>query len=724
MDTNNTQLKRGNPVGDDIIFEDINPKSDSSAILHNDIPMNKIIERIWNAIDNKLSRNVNSVNGKTGVVILDAKDVGLDKVDNVSFADIKKWVIDQLSRATNHIQIVSFLTEVQEICNTGNKAYNGAAYYSDYGFTENTRPHIGYIYWDESNETLAYYDHEIRIPIKGDSSINYNPNGDGTFGVKISSKEKILKVNTNGTASEQGLYLDESKLGGGSLLYLEGMYGNGDPDDENAFLYCNEESAPEDSPYVIIKIDGKQVNERLKLRNTNINVGTFILCNFKDYRTIDENDDITIPEDLAADFMGRTPALGRVKTVPSETESIDYYEIDFFTLKQKPGWGLKTMYDHDFTPLIENPMLTPRLATQRKTLETDLNFSGLQIFQERKLDDQDVDVPIEHDWYTNDPPTLLFTPMGLIHRTREGIGIVTDGSMYIAPFAEYGYGSSTSDEGSYEEEGVTKYYGSSIIGNWDAQMPEEYKTLTEEYKKGVSNPMSAIGINLDKLLARPAYDSSKDGHGANYVAANISGLRISKGDFNPVNVRSGCDNYEWYGARYGEPNFTSDNNIFYQYDGATGGLSVNVGKFLEIDPGMNVQDKTGVFYDGGKINVRIGKGLMGEPDELDSSNRKIKGNRIQVKIGKGIAFDDTAGETKDSLMVKIDPTRNDLDFDENGCLYIKNNIPGGTKSILRIEDYNHTTFDFNPTGADETVSANIETLTLGPGLMLRQSNND
>ena len=143
---------------------------------------------------------------------------------------------------------------------------------------------------------------------------------------------------------------------------------------------------------------------------------------------------------------------------------------------------------------------------------------------------------------------------------------------------------------------------------------------------------------------------------------------------------------------------------------SSGGLSVNVGKYLEIEPG-NFPDKAEQYYDGGKINVRIGDGLEGEQIQYEEGHR-VKGNRIQVKTGDGIEID----ELTRSVKVQIDPERGDLDFDESGNLIVAN--PAVQTGVLRIKDVDNNTFDFNPSGAPITAETVITELLLGPGLKI------
>ena len=98
------QLKREETVGDDVVLSDINPKTNTQSIddsVSGD-SLDKTLDRMWQSINNKLSRIVNSVNGRTGVVVLSPEDVGLDQVDNVSLSDIKKWVLNRLTQEFNN----------------------------------------------------------------------------------------------------------------------------------------------------------------------------------------------------------------------------------------------------------------------------------------------------------------------------------------------------------------------------------------------------------------------------------------------------------------------------------------------------------------------------------------------------------------------------------------------------------------------------------------------
>ena len=64
----NVQLREEEIVGDEVVLSDIYPKTNTSSVV-DDISgttLNETLDRIQEKINNKLSRVVNSVNGRTG----------------------------------------------------------------------------------------------------------------------------------------------------------------------------------------------------------------------------------------------------------------------------------------------------------------------------------------------------------------------------------------------------------------------------------------------------------------------------------------------------------------------------------------------------------------------------------------------------------------------------------------------------------------------------------
>lgn len=713
MESKITQLKQEQIVGDNVVFEDVHPKTVSEAVYDDGTPLNEVISRIWNSVNNKLSRVVNSVNGRTGVVVLNKTDIGLSDVDNVSYAEIKQWVVDQLSKISNHLQLVDRMEEIDELIASDDKQLNGAPFFSERGYNQDKNSYIGYIYWDDSTKQLLHKERKIRAITDTDMSIIYDEAfgskdySNGKIGVNIAPGEDVLKVLDTGDKVTSGLMIDKNKIGT-QIIEIDGMYGDGTATDSSALLYFG--TAPATAKEVEIYIDGNKVNfNNLKIRREGLTEGLLILCHFKDYRTFDSFDAPVIPNGMAPDFMGRTSALGRVRQVPSEIRQTYKYIIDFHTLRTNPGWGMQVMTDHrnSATP---DQKLIPKVAVTNNA--DHINYSGLQIFAFDRTTDQNVDSPDTKIRSLYDSASLTIAPTGITAPSRSGIAVTTDYSLAISPVALYG--NKTYDVEEYskytDSKGVEHYYGSYRIGNWAVPIPEGYHDIDQDYIYGASTNFAPLGVNLDKYIMFQGIGSGTDRdeemrkyHGSQHLAINISGLRITKPSYHESSLVK--DKYEltkrpkeWFGGHYGddifEPEFLDDTEL----RGATGGLSVNVGKYLEIAPG-EVPDKSEEYYDGGKVNVRIGKGLEGEPVTYDDSNHQITGNRIQIKL---------------------DPNRNDLGFDDEGRLIIKNPISGGPNSILRFTDADSHSFDYNPTGADPSDENNIFHISLGPGLVISE----
>lgn len=740
MNTNTTQLKQETLVGNDPVLEDIYPKTDSSVVFDNGIPVDQMIDRLWNSINNKLSRVVNSVNGRSGVVVLKKEDVGLSNVDNVSFADIKQWVIDQFAKANNHLQLVDTMADIDELCATNDKTLHNAPFFAEHGYQNDSRPYIGYIYWDNGTNQLMHDQRPIPIIGEADASIIYNEvvgskdYSNGKIGVNIVPGERILKLRDTGDKSTSGLYIDDSEISS-TLLKIDGVYGNGTPQDEDALLYFDSSSIPQDAKTVNIIIDGELIQD-LKLRNTDISKGTLILCDFKDYRVYDSTShQYVYPTGMLSGLCGRTQAIGKVTQVPDETLQINTYVINFYTLiTQYPGWGLKQMEDHtnqDNEPT--NYALTIDVAN-RIDLSTHARsgntYAGLQVFLDPSKN-QTFDYP-DDEPYPSTPRSgdFLITPRGAEFVVRGGLGITTDYSLTLTAVGNHDAASSPEkypDPDTHEE----KPFGSKEYANWASPMPGTYSEVTTEepYGDGVANKFSAIGVNLNKNVQwkNDVPEEESKYHGSIFRFANISGLRIEKGtifahtDQHHYNERlKERENKtpRWFGMNWGDARLTAETMNLDDLLGSSGGISVNVGKFLEIDPGTSFPENNEEYYESGKINVRIGYGLHPEPEtEYEDPEMKhpLNGNRIEVFLDedKGLEFIKHASER--AIGVKLGQDGG-LAFDANGGLVVSN--PMVSSRILRIKDGSNNTFDFNPTGATITESTPIDELLLGPGLKI------
>lgn len=296
------QLSRETIVGDDVVNEDIYPNTNTKSVNDDQsgTSLNDTIERIWAAINNKLSRVVNSVNGRSGVVVLDSSDVGLENVDNVSFNDIKSWVLDELSKVFDYKKIKLFSNKsALDMCIRENNMNDLFApfYVENWGEPNDVRPHIGCIILDPSDSSRLACTH-MSIPGIGstDDSLSYkNNNADdatlrpaGDLRVKISSHEDALYVSTEGTAEERGLLIDKNAIGGVFHFY-DGIYGTPVPDPErpSSWIYENGLLSTDTHgthPVCRIFIDGNEIDGQYYLEDESIHQDDTIVCNFFDYR--------------------------------------------------------------------------------------------------------------------------------------------------------------------------------------------------------------------------------------------------------------------------------------------------------------------------------------------------------------------------------------------------------------------------------------------------------
>jgi hypothetical protein len=223
----NVQLREEEIVGDEVVLSDIYPKTNTSSVV-DDISgttLNETLDRIQEKINNKLSRVVNSVNGRTGVVVLDSEDVGLGNVDNVSFSDIKGWVINLLVSefANKRIALLNSLDEADAIANENKEANRDRPFFAQSGYSNlrDKKSYIGYFYYDDSVKKLKITYRSINTIGSTDGSLIYDTSV-GNLMVRIKSTEKALRVSQD--LSDPGLYIDKSNVMP-TIRYFDGVWG-------------------------------------------------------------------------------------------------------------------------------------------------------------------------------------------------------------------------------------------------------------------------------------------------------------------------------------------------------------------------------------------------------------------------------------------------------------------------------------------------------------------
>ncbi|MBR5296291.1 MAG: hypothetical protein IKU29_00270 [Parabacteroides sp.] len=695
MAQDKVQLKREELIGNEVVLQDINPKTSTNSIEDSTsgAPLDKTLAMIKNMINNKLSRVVNSVNGRTGVVVLDAGDVGLDNVDNISFDDIKKWVIEYIGDifGTKRIILKEYLTQIHEIIGTNDKSYADTPFYCEKGnaATEDYMSYIGYIYWDNTTETLKEEHLQIRVIGYTDRSLIYNNEymnlGQGGLGLNIWSGEDALKIRNNiiskeGYAPEDlqnsGLYLDKEKVVP-NVLFFDGVYGEltgtgTEMHSQNELVYWSND--PYDTTYstlplIQIQINGTPISLDATSGSTpqalhttqNMKIGDLVLCNFSFDQYIN-NDDPNHVDMLYAGMVDaltcRQPALGRViqaANIDTNTPCI----VDFKPQKPNVSRGLKlintnTSYGRPKDTAIGIDTLE---ATMRMNDGTSIyahpgsNISGLNAVDKHYL-------PYRDDKRTN--PKSLFTvyPTGksnnLLTETdfqfeNNSLFILPNFSMCVIPGYEF-----------------TQHSLLHPIMNWNPTSP-----MGDIHDLG-NQKWNMIGINLEKVMWGDDYEETPTYQNAR----NISGLRVNTDNDDLTD--------EWFG--YGDDT-TPKESLKH-----SGGLSVNVGDFLDIGSQEELDNpepsSKAHYYDEGKVNVRIDpdKGLGNTGD-----------NRLGINIAEGEVYipsemteSDTTPTWRDGGLKFIpnsisDPNHSPISVNtgrnSNG-LGVKNNVKVNTVYLL------------------------------------------
>lgn len=611
MSMDNVQLKQEELLNDDIVLSDINPISNTNSI-DDSATGEKVadtISRIWAAINNKLTRVVNSVNGRTGVVILSAEDVGLGNVDNVSYTEIKQWVLDQLEAAFNKhvLKLYPNMDAVYAVCETADKSYDKVPFYCEHKDANDLRAYIGYYFWDNESSILNFESRPIGSIGYTDNSLIYIPdNGGDTYnprnfpmgglGVNIHPDEEALMI-VNGTSKEDsGLRIDPAKLPGG-MRYSDSIYQETLQSDTTAILagYSSAKGSPV-SIYLndvqITSTNGFYIN---KLLEKPLTTNTTIYTNFK-WNTNGTTNGV---KDVV--LMARQPAIGIVTSAPSSAQPDVPYEIRFYSVKpySDDAFGIKLYTSHtegDFTDTILGLHLS-------EDTTNGMPLSGLQALStKRKLNDTATQ---------STPYGSIVTPWGFETGVNNGLFIESDTALCIyprksaRPVADHGFiwGGST--------ESSRLAYGSEIAINWIDEKRFDSEVSTTDFssstpENGYASKPSELSLNLYKFIR--GTDESTAGINPPYKFTNASGLRVLRAQNEAYIDKRDITNAEFSELGITDGKDAEGNTILMpKIMQHLSGVSVNVGKFLEILPKNTL--KADDYYEGGKVQVRIGSGL-------------------------------------------------------------------------------------------------------------------
>lgn len=667
------QLKQEELVGNEVVLTDINPKTNSRSVddATTGTTLDKTIERMWQSINNKLSRIVNSVNGRTGVVVLSAEDVGLDKVDNVSLGDIKQWVINRMTTEFGHKRLILFdrLEQVTEYISDNDKSHRDKPFYSHHGFNGDERAYIGYTEWDDGNQSLI--EHHMVIDTIGftDNSLIYSENIEGKMnfaggglGVNIYTYEDALELYNAAATNkgESGLRINKSKIVP-KLYFFEGVYGDGSEDDDSAFLYFKQPPTT-DTPIIDIYLDGWQVDKNgFYLRMNDVNttdgykfkIGDMILCMFKGYSvwTPDEGQESVAADRQKGNYVtptGMTTALckhgwavGCITKAPDKTNPGIHYQVNFYTLGNIDGYSTQTK---------RVPLIFGKDIESDNLNATELKFAhgpipdgygkyeysgGVNLTPLNAIGD------VELSTSTSKTPsyTYITLPQGRVRMNFDrnskksnvhgGLIFNTDMSLCVQPRYATTNSPNKLDRSLYAENWSSVYstvpYGASA----GTIVPADSYDNNNDTLSGAGTE-SLLGVNLQKSVYRVDDTTSFI---TKFYFDNLSGLRINYSGQQIFKPFLGWRDDDGHPDTYTYGDDTID-RFGWQGCQTSGGLSVNVGDFLDIGDAKNnggdeVVGENNAYYTHGKVNVRVGNGI-GDDGK----------NRLSVKLrGNATGFD-------------------------------------------------------------------------------------
>lgn len=678
MAESQVQLKREEIVGDEVILTDINPHTTTESVtdLENGMQLDDTLNRLWSKVNDRLKRYVHSVNGRSGIIVLTADDVGLGNVDNISYADIQNWVIDQIKEefGSRAFKLYNNMDEAKAAEDSNDKSLSGAGFYASAGLTaeDDKLGYLGVFMWDDDNEVLNMSSRPVNIIGSTDNSVLYNEvsNGrdysGGKLGINIWKDEDGLEI-YNGTSADP---INDPKANSGLRLVREnivphfetmlGCYGSDFEHPgvaEDSWLYAD--THPNDAPSVKIIYDGKDLTERSAFYAKRVfKLKDQFICCFSakygyDYDTQSEN--LNLPAGVDPTLVDQHTALGIVTEVTKdENDVVTAYTVEFTPMTPRVGDGicyenydgkyhhrgdareyLDTMHNNELKinrpdgVFVNGVEYTDILDPSETYISDDYNniknanISGLTIRpnrDQRKTNGESRAPGVTGYAFTNLPagPFPSGDPRYRQNGHMDGLTITPDASLCVIPKSAYGREISTIVGGpSYsemrdcfvdggDEQGVHTV-GSDGALNWKAPADFYDNDSTIEY----ADMMSMLGINLNKAVMRINPIGGEDQ--LIPALANISGLKV----FQYAKTVDG----RIFGGET-----ASDIPENYQYSEMTGGLAINCGKYLHIEPSGYHADHNN-FYDGGKLTIDTGFGL--EPDE---DGKMI----ISIDAGKGL----------------------------------------------------------------------------------------
>ena len=651
----NVQLKEEEIVGQESVLSDIYPRTDTSSIEDNRTGENldTTLSNIYEMINNKLTRVVNSVNGRSGSIILSQDDVGLSNVDNVSFDDIKSWTNEAVLNAFNNKNLIlsSSSETLAQLLTYSDPAYNHASFFVSNWSTTDLRPALGKIRVpdpDDSSNPYAVYSRMLNTIEETDKAFTYE---NGKLNLNLAPDQEALIIGSD------GLRIDSDVLKRGIRIFENFYYIENDNRSESrdgsmkayntGFLldYQRGQDPSLNAPKATVKIGARQILSEnadpihyLDLTTSEIlteDVLIIIIGIIHDRHIVNSNNHYN------QSLVSTGPLIGYVRIDDG------IYNFHFFPFTISPGFGLINTVGNPWKAqespdgYYHNALSVNTIIDERNILGGDRNerrvsYSGLQAISAASapfdsMNDVKPDIVMPNQNKTDtgfNSMNFIMTPEGRTnlfeqyyndqdYLFRGGLFVPTDASLCSMPYEVYGY--RTEDEEGFER--------SEAFENWFAPTPYYAKPDLVTNHAGFMNSPTFIGINLLKGYTENEETGDK-------TAYSLSGLRVIDPGQMTLGKHNGQTlNWEMFGmneevdadrfitARYSHDGESLVNNGDLDLPltptdlSHTGGLMVNVGKGLEIMP-YGIADNGVTFDRMGKVNVRLGSGL-----EFDKYNR-------------------------------------------------------------------------------------------------------
>ena len=728
---NKVQLKEEELIGNEVVLTDILPNTDTDSVNDNSSgeSLDVTLEHMWEAINNKLTRSVNSVNGRSGVVELDASDVGLGNVDDISFAEIKQWMIERLDEEfyAHRPALFESMSDVNTIISNNDRTYENRLFYAFSGFhgrqtddataeVDDNLAYIGFFRYNQGTQQMEIVYKTIKVVGKTDSSLTYstNENDGGLLKVHIHKDEKALYLEEGLNEETSGLRIRKQYLGGKIYMFYGAFYLT-PLEIMNLKLPENCPSNPPTSKYPFDSTSSLKETWAsgflVEFDSDNAGPEVAILINGHEtyltgYRLLNDYEDMFVENDTIVCYFNpyvdastnrmmsgkneqylilRQPAIGTCKWITRSGNKTLSITFNALTVPYTT-WGIGYSNTHYKQSAYEDNQLSVQFPEFVTDADPNIKPSVSPINVISRPNQYNIDT------YSSlvDPPTspdekltYVITPSGPKQMyddpslRKGGMFLQTDFSLCIMPIASYGAAKSSADT-------------SKNISNWGISTP--HPNIDNGYS-GFMHRSTFLGVNLAKATLTENSQSK-------FIP--LSGLvtlgsRDGVGDDNKRNTifpKTEEDIFHSLGLYWSD----SDNNkdrqrltdigIDFSDDNEnitlSGGLQVNVGNCLEIFPD-EIPENAKDYYQRGKVNVRLGNGLKNDGE-----------NRITLNIAEdgGIEIDE-----------------------EDGKIYCS--IGAASLNAFKLDDMEGHSFFYNPSAKSSSgPPKNCTYLHLGPGLII------